>query len=47
VNEFSLLLPVPVRGTSNSCGPPVSVSNENLVRENRAPTVALSRSVSP
>jgi len=30
VNEFSLLLPLPVRGTSNSCGPPVSVSNEKL-----------------
>ena len=47
VKAFSWLLPVPGAVGANSCGPPVSVSNEYLVREKRAPSVPLSRSVSP
>jgi hypothetical protein len=47
VKEFSELLPEPVVGGANSCGPPVYVSKENLFFEKRAPAVNLSLSVMP
>ena len=45
VNEFSLLLGLEVWLAANSCGPPVSLSNENSVREKRTPSVTFNWSL--